>query len=39
MTDSTDVKIVSLSGATILRHTEDAPWQPPQGEVCLEQIS
>ena len=39
MTDSTSAKIVSLSGTPIYRHTEETPWQPPQGEVCLEQIS
>lgn len=39
MNDSTDAKIVSLSGAPIWRHGESTPWQPPQGEMCIEQIS
>ena len=39
MTDAAETKIVSLSGTPIYRHTEETPWQLPQGEVSLEQIS
>jgi hypothetical protein len=31
--------IVSLSGSPIWRHEEPSPWQPVQGEECIEQIS
>jgi hypothetical protein len=36
---SNDTRIVSLSGSPILQHDEPAPWQPAQGEECLEAIS
>jgi hypothetical protein len=31
--------VVSLSGSPIWRHDEPSPWQPVQGEECIEQIS
>jgi len=37
--DKDKPSVVSLSGSRILRHTEAKPWEPPQGEMCLEQIS
>ena len=31
--------VVSLHGDPIYHHTESTPWAPPQGEICLQQIS
>ncbi|SHG50012.1 Suppressor of fused protein (SUFU) [Hydrocarboniphaga daqingensis] len=31
--------VVSMSGSPILRHSEAAPFEGPQGEECIEQIS
>lgn len=39
MNDTNHPKVVSLSGAPIYRHAESAPWQAPQGEECIDQIS
>mgnify|MGYP001166155078 CR=1 FL=1 len=33
-----DEKIVSLSGSPVYQHGEPEAWQPPHGEMCLEQI-
>ena len=33
-----DEKIVSLSGSPVYQHGEESEWQPPHGEMCLEQI-
>ncbi|MGZ3158595.1 MAG: suppressor of fused domain protein [Burkholderiaceae bacterium] len=32
-------KVVSLGGQPIYRHDEPNPWQAPQGEMCIEEIS
>lgn len=34
-----DSNEVSLAGQPIYRHSEPTAWQPPEGEVCIEQIS
>lgn len=39
MSGSGDDKLVSLSGAPIWRHDEEAPFKAAGGEMCLEEIS
>lgn len=39
MSDANKGKVVSMSGAPIYKHDVPTEWQPPQGEVCIEQIS
>lgn len=39
MSTSGGQKVVSLSGEPIYQHGEPSPWEPPQGEMCLEQIA
>jgi hypothetical protein len=39
MTDASEPKVVSMSGAPLIRHGAEKPFEAPQGEMCLEQIS
>lgn len=39
MSDEVKGKVVSMSGAPIVKHDAPTEWQPPQGEECIEQIS
>lgn len=39
MADKPESKVVSLSGQPIYLHGEPAPFEPPKGEECIEQIS
>lgn len=38
-TETKSSKVVSLAGDPIFHYDEPAPYQPPMGEMCLEQIS
>lgn len=39
MSENKDTKVFSLGGSAILHHAEPGAWSPPEGEMCLEQIS